>query len=245
MNRGFSLLELLIAITITALLAAVTAAVVPPLHALFEQTPAAIDLQQRGRTAVDTIAQAVRAADQVLLLDADPARSHFRELQTVAPKADGAQGTLARDQSSPGGHLYLYDTGCPAVPDVCGFVRGTVAMIANDSGQFDVFIVGSINVVSGSISPGRSFDRSYAEGAMVVEVDAHTFRLDPQADGSSTLVRQTAAGAIQPIVDRVSELRFERAFGDKGVEVALALQPLRMPAPTSLRRVAVVARNLR
>ena len=37
------------------------------------------------------------------------------------------------------------------------------------------------------------------------EVGLDTYRLEPEADGSRTLVRQTAAGAVQPMVDNVAE----------------------------------------
>jgi prepilin-type N-terminal cleavage/methylation domain-containing protein len=245
MSRGFSLVELLVAIVITALITAAAAAVVPPLQALFEHTPAVIDVQQRGRTAVDTITQAVRGAVEVLLLDADPSQTHFRVLQAVVPIVGGARGVLAADQSGPGGQLFLAAGGCPGIPDVCGFERGSFGRIAGANGRFDLFVVGSINTNGGSITPGRPFDQSYAVGAVVVEVDVYTFRLDPQGDGSSTLVRQTAAGAVQPIVDRVTELRFEQTLHGRGVDVALTLQPHQPPSPASSRRFAVAARNLR
>jgi hypothetical protein len=128
---------------------------------------------------------------------------------------------------------------------VCGFVRGSVAMIADGSGRFDVFIVGSTNVISGSLFPARPLDQSYAAGATVIEVEAYEFRLEAQGDGSKTLVRETAAGAIQPLVDRVSELRFGPAFGDNGIEIALTLESHRAPAWTTTRRTVVVARNWR
>lgn len=245
MSRGFSLIELLVATAISALIAGAIAAVVPPLQALFEQTPAAIDVQQRGRTAVDTIIQAVRGADQVLLLDADPSRTYFRELQAVVPKAGGATGVVAADQSGPGGQLFLAAAGCPAIPDVCGFIPGSIAMIADAAGRYDVFTVGSINTNGGSITAVRPFDRVYAADAVIVEVDVYTFRLDAQADGSSTLVRQTAAGAVQPIVDHVTDLRFENIFSGKGVAVALTLPPQRPTLRASSRRFAAVVRNLR
>ena len=242
---GFSLLELLIATAISALVAAAIAAVVPSLQAFFEQAPAAIDLQQRGRTAVDAIAQAVRAADKVLLLDQDPSRDHFRQLTTIAPKPNAAQGVVEVDQPGPGGDLPLSVARCPNMPDLCGFRRGSVALVADGSGRFDVFTVGSIDAAARTVSPRRPFDQPYLADATLIEVDAYTFRLDPQPDGSSTLVRETATGAVQPVVDRVSELRFEHRFDARGIEVTLKLQPQGTPVRESTRRIAIVARNVR
>lgn len=235
--RGFSILELLIATAITALLTAAIATVVPALQNHFEQTPAAIDLHQRGRTAIDAIAQAIRSADRVVLLDAG-------RLMTIAPRDNAARGVLGQDQADAGADLVLSDDRCPSVPDVCGFVRGTTALIDDGSGRFDLFIVGSINAAPRSISARQRFDQPYAAPADIVEVDAYTFRLDPQADGSSSLVRETGAGAVQPIVDRVSAVRFEPAFDARGIDVTLTLRPHGLPAADITRRIAVVARNL-
>lgn len=243
--RGFSLLELLIATAIAALVTAGIAAVVPSLQAYFERAPGTIDLQQRARTAVDAIAQAVRAADEVVLLDRDASHGHFRQLQTTAPKTNAAQGVVVEDQLGPGGELWLSAARCPGVPEVCGFVRGSIARIADGTGRFDIFTVGSADVVARGIAPRRPFDEPYAAAAIVVEVDAYTFRLDPQPDGSFVLVRETASGAVQPIVDRVSDMRFERSLDARGIDVTLTLQSQGPRAEESTRRLAIVARNLR
>lgn len=245
MSRGFSLLELLIATAISALCAAAIAAVLPSLQAFFERAPGTIDLQQRGRTAVDAIAHAVRAADHVLLFDQDSSHGYFRQLRTIAPKANAAQGMLDEDQSDPGGELWLSAARCPAAPDVCGFVRGSIALISDAAGRFDIFSVGSIDVAARGIQPRLRFDQPYAAESTVVEVDAYTFRLDPQPDGSLALVRETGAGAVQPIVDRVREVRFEPSFDGRGIAVTLTVQSQGPRAEESTRRMAIVARNLR
>ena len=243
--RGFSLLELLMAVAISALCVAIMAAAVPPLQAAFEQTPAVIDMQQRARAAVDTIAQAVRGAERVALLDEDLPSGEFRQLMTVTPRANAGQGIVAYDQISAGGDLFLLAARCPAVTDVCGFVPGSSAVIGDAGGGFDVFTVGSTDAATRSLSPRRRFEQPYAADAAVVEVDAYTFRLDPQPDGSFTLMRESAAGAVQPIVDRISELRFAPAFDGRGVEATVKVQPHGSIARGVTRRIAVVARNVR
>lgn len=234
--RGFSVLELLIATTIAALLTAAIAAVVPAMQGHFERTPATIDLYQRGRTAVETIAQAVRSADRVLVLD------HGR-LMTIAPANNAARGVLRHPQADAGAALLLSADRCPAV-EVCGFVRGATALIDDGSGRFDLFTVGAIDPPARSISASHPFDRPYAADAALVEVDAYLFRLEPQADGSDTLVRETAAGAVQPIVDRVVRLRFAEALGSRGVDIRVTLQAHGLAAAEISRRIAVLARNM-
>ena len=236
-QEGFSLLELLIAAAITVVLSAAIAAVVPSLQAAFEQTPAAIDLHQRGRTAIDAIAQAVRSADRVVLLDAG-------RLMAIVPRISAARAVLAEDQTNAGADLFLSEARCPSIPDVCGFARGSSALISEVSGRFDVFIVASVDEHARSMSAQQHFDRAYAADADVIEVDAYTFRLDAQPDGSTTLIRETAAGAVQAIVDRVTSLRFDEAFGGRGIDVTMTLQPHGVPAAAITRRMAIVARNL-
>ena len=243
MSRGFTLVEVLIATAISALLAGAVATAVPPLQAFFEQAPAAIDVQQRARTAIDAIAQAVRAADNVLLLDEDAVDSHFRQLMTIAPRPYAAQGVVA-DQSDPGGDVWLGAEQCPGVPDVCGFSRGSIARITDSDGRFELFVVGSVDAAARRLSPRRRFADAYAATATVVEVDAFTFRLDPAPDGSSTLVRETAAGAVQPIADGVTALKFARALDDRGIDVTLTLHSHGTRAGETTRRMAIVTRNL-
>jgi prepilin-type N-terminal cleavage/methylation domain-containing protein len=235
--RGFSLLELLIATAIAALLAAAIAAVVPPLQAYFEQTPAVIDLHQRGRTAVDAVARAIRTADRLVLLDSG-------RLMTIVPRINAGRGLLEVDQAHAGADLLLSDVRCPAAADLCGFVPGASAVIDGGTGRFNLFTVGSANPVARSISPRHPFEQPYAANASVVEVDAYTFRLDAQPDATTTLVRETGAGAVQPIVDRVTALRFSAAFGARGIDVTMTLQTHGVPTIEITRRITILARNV-
>ena len=61
-SPGFSLVELLVALTICALLSGAIAAVAPQARAAFDATPEALDLLQRERTVVDVLTRALRSA---------------------------------------------------------------------------------------------------------------------------------------------------------------------------------------
>src|SRR5262245_38598259 len=61
-EAGFTLLELLIALGLTLVVAGVVANAVPPARAAFDRVPADIDTQQRGRMAIDVLSQALRSA---------------------------------------------------------------------------------------------------------------------------------------------------------------------------------------
>ncbi len=228
--RGFSLVELLVALAVCALLSAAMAGVVVPARAAFESVPATLDLQQRARTGVDVLITAIRSAGADVASTADlgafaevmPAvmvqapieggahDGQFEALYVVAPVVHASQGVLDRDQPGPNRALTLAaGPGCPAVPDVCGFTPGAVAAIVDGGGRFHVFTVASTDSSRRELVPSVAFPSAYPAGSAVVEVEAQHFRLDDQGDGSRALVRDTAGGATQPIVDNVTRLGIE------------------------------------
>jgi prepilin-type N-terminal cleavage/methylation domain-containing protein len=220
--RGFSLVELLVALTVCAALSAAVAALVPPARAAFDAAPAALDLQQRGRTGIDVLAAAIRSGGFGNLVPAviplspvpDSGETEFEALYVVTPVPNASRGMLDRDQPDAHGVLTLAaGPGCPAVQDVCGFTPGAVAAITDGSGRFDVFTVASTNSSRGEITAAAAFPAAYPAGSLVVEADAHYFRLDEQDDGTRSLVRETTGGATQPIVDQVTAMGIELQRG--------------------------------
>lgn len=219
--NGFTLVELLVALTITVLLAGALAAAAPAARAAFDRVPAELDLEQRGRIAIDTLADALRSAERVAVSVPDGA-GRYAELTTVTPVETAAQGVLAIDQATPGASLTLAAWLCPTLAGVCGFTTGAAAMIS--SGQvFDVFIVGATSAIQRQVTPSRALSRAYPAGSIVVEVEQHTFGLDEQADGTFSLARVTTAGAVQPIVDGIRSLAFQ--VDGRRVEVEVTLHP--------------------
>ena len=240
-QEGFALMELLVALTICAVVTASIVAVLPPARAAFERTPADIDLQQRARTAIDVITQAVRAAGTdvvvsaelgplasvvpaVIPFEVDESGTAFSKLKVIAPRLHPAQGMLAEHQAGPNGDLVLSPSRCPVAPVVCGLSEGATAIIADGSGRFDTFTIASAHAATNRVTPARPLQPPYPAGSIVVEVEVYTFQLNTQPDGSRTLVRITAAGAVQPIVDRVTKLHFEPYVLDA------AGQPAPLPA---------------
>ena len=230
---GFSLVELLIAMTVCAFLSAAMAAVVVPARAAFDTTPAALDLHQRGRTGVDVLATALRsagadvasAAELGALAEAMPPvmvlspstedDERFEALYVVSPVVRASEGVLDRHQSGAQGPLRLATgPGCPAVDDVCGFTPGAVAAIVDGTGRFDVFTVASTSISRRELVPASALTAAYPAGSVVVEVEANDFHLLDQSDGSRSLVRETAGGAVQPIVDHVAAMGIE-AWGGR------------------------------
>ena len=247
-TRGFTVIEILIALAIVMLIAGALASVVEPARAAFDRVPAELDLQQRGRTAIEVITQAVRSAGKnvpatnalgafseivpaVSVADPEESGDAFATLTVIVPVVDGAQGVLVVNQPGAGAALTLATAPCPNVKDVCGFNPGMSAVITDGAGHSDVFVVVSTVVGSRRLTADRIFSQPYPIGSAVIEIDQHTFSLASQTDGSFSLIRETAAGAIQPVVDFVTTLSF--SISNHQVDVALSVQ-----APTAaLRRV--------
>ena len=246
--RGFTVVEMLIALAIVMVIAGALAAVVEPARVAFDRVPAELDLQQRGRTAIDVIAQALRSAGKnvpatnalgafseilpvVSLSGPDASGDGFATLTVMGSIVDGAQGILAAGQSASVAAVTLATTPCPNVTDVCGFSPGMTAVITDGSGHYDVFVVASTAAGSRMLTADRGFSQRYPMGSAVIEIDQYTFSLAGQADGSFSLMRETAAGARQPMVDFVTALSFNMA--DQQVDVTVTVQA----ATESLRRI--------
>lgn len=223
-SQGFSLVELLVALAVCALISGAIAAVTPQARAAFDATPEALDLQQRERTVADVLTRVVRSSAllvarrddgaegergaAVTLLDPDEDEERFHAIQVITIAGPG-RGVLDVAQVGPSAAVRLKPGAtCPATSDVCGFTKGTPVAIVDVDGRVDVFTVASFNKVTRSLTPSHPLGGAYPAGAAVFEVAADTYYLEEQADASFTLVRETAAGAVQPIVDFVTALSF-------------------------------------
>jgi len=231
----------------------VIAALTPSARSAFDRVPAELELRQRGRTALEIITQAVRAAGRdgliptVIVSDPDETATAFSTLTAIVPVANPAQGVLAVDQTSTSGPMTLAVSPCPNVKDVCGFTPDAAAVVVDASGHSDVFVVAATNAGARRMTPDRVLSRVYPAGSVVVEIEASTFRLDEQLDGSFSLVRETAAGAVQPVVDFLSSLTF--SFDPPQLNVALTVHPPPGPVATSVIeqvfRTSIRVRNVR
>jgi prepilin-type N-terminal cleavage/methylation domain-containing protein len=235
-DDGFTVLELLIALTVTLLLASAMASAAPAARQAFDRVPAELDLQQRGRSAIESLSQMLRSATSI----SEPGDS--ATLTVMAPIAHGGQAVLAADQF--GMMLILAPSWCPNL-GVCGFTAGTTAVITDGLGRDDVFIVSATDAALRRLTPDRVFASAYPAGSAIVEIDQYTYRLAPQADGSYSLIRETAAGAIQPMVDFVRDLSFTVTSSqvDISLRVEAATEPLRRLLPDRVFKTSVRVRN--
>jgi prepilin-type N-terminal cleavage/methylation domain-containing protein len=245
--RGFTLVELLVAVVVLLLVAGAAYSLVGPARAAFDLQPGAIDMRQRGRAGLAAVSRAVleaggdvgmgepsRALASLMpvlwplgSLDGLDEDGDLHALLTIAAVIAGGQARLAQDQSGPAGFLQLeIDEGRPAAEVVCGFAAGALVAIVDLRGRFDLFEIGSVSAAAGRIMPMMPLARAYRASARLIEVDATRAGLRTEPDGSRTLVRTTWAGAVEPIVDGV---------------VSMQLRVLALAAPPEIDEAAVPA----
>jgi prepilin-type N-terminal cleavage/methylation domain-containing protein len=243
--RGFTVVELLVAIVIGLLIAGALATAVPSAREVFDRVPAELEMQQRGRMAIDALSQALRAADRVSVANPDDDGA-YSELTAIIPVVNAAQAVLALDQPSPGGPMTFAASACPTVSTLCGFSVGTIAMVSDAIDHFDVFAVASVDATLRRITPNRALSQAYPAGSTVIQVEQNTFGLNQQTDGTYTLTRVTAAGAVQPMIDFISNLAFR--VDDNRVDVAVtvhaATESMRGLIGDRAFRTSVVVRNV-
>ncbi|MCC7124593.1 MAG: prepilin-type N-terminal cleavage/methylation domain-containing protein [Acidobacteria bacterium] len=224
-ERGFTLVELLVALLVTLLVVAAAVGLATVARRSFLVEPAVIDTVRRLHAGADALAGAIADAGgdhaigdgiwsvassfprvmPMTSLDNTPGDA-FRALRTLHVIPQGV-ARLAVDQFDPAASLTVDVTGrCPAVADLCGFGEGDRAVVFDGRGAFDVFEVAAVSAALARLTPASPLGRAYEQGSWVVTVREDRFGLVAQPDGLHTLTRVTGAGAREPLVDGVVSL---------------------------------------
>ena len=237
--RGFSLLEVVIAIGLTLLIVAAVLATVQPSHATFATGPEVADVQQRLRVAVDTLSRDLTMAGAgayigghtgPLLsyfapvlpfrqgLSHDDAVGTFRSdtITVISVPATAAQTTLGADLMP--GALTLQATASPACPagvNLCGFAAGMTVAVYDETGNVDLFTIASVAdalaQLTITVRPADSSTTTYKAGSNVVEVRVDTYYLKADAASATFQLMHAdgSANADVPVVDHLVRLAFE------------------------------------
>ncbi len=231
--RGFTVVEFLVSAAVTLIVMGVALTMVGQARDALDRDGMGLDSAQRLRAGLEVLARDVRAAGagpeaetgRVALSHAMPpvellaprvvasaAGAGFGSLRVTAAPRGAAHGRLAA-AVGPGSPIRLRaPPECPAT-SACGFREGVSAVIYDGSGAFDRVVVTSVDPASRSVTVAPAISRSYAADSLLTEVVTFTFNVDVDALGAGRLVRQTAGGALQPIVDHVVSFSVE-AFGE-------------------------------
>lgn len=240
--RGFTLVELLVAMAITLIVTAATLSFVRPAHDAFQVQPETADLHQRARVGLDALHRDLvmagagmyaagatgplhRALAAVMPYrafgpDADPVRGSYFTASAISllfVPSTASQTTLSAPM--PAGVLDINvqnPATCPAATatQVCGFAAGDQVFVFDRTGEWNVFTVDRIGAGTAVTLKGAPPAREFAIGSNVTEARAVMYALKVDAvSGAFQLVRADGLDPAQPILDHVVKLAFQY-FGE-------------------------------
>ena len=240
--KGFTLVELLVAMAIMLVVTAVTLSMIGPAHDAFQAQPETADLHQRVRVGIDALQRDLVMAGAGMYAAGAGGPLH-RALAPVMPyrafgaNSDATSGTYFRTDAI--SLLFVPSTAsqttlsmpmaagaldisidiaptCPAATatQVCGFAAGDQMLVFDRTGEWDVFTVDTPGAGAAVTLRGQAPARELAAGSNVTEAVAVAYMLkaDP-ALGAFQLVRADGFAPAQPLLDHVVKLEF-RYFGD-------------------------------
>lgn len=236
-DRGFSLIEVLVAMGIVLVVTGAIFSVVNPSQGVFRVQPEVSDMHQRMRVAVD------RLSRDLLMAGAGPysgpaggaltnffapvgpyrtgrftsapgQNSHYRpDAISLLYVPDTASQTTIRDPMAEETSAVINlnaQPGCPLTEPLCGFGEGQVVLISDDTGAWDTGRVTGLQASTLHVQHRGQLARAYEAGAQITVVEAHSYYLDPAQD---QLRHDDGWGTDLPLVDNVVDLQF-RYFGD-------------------------------
>jgi len=240
-ERGFSLVELLVAVSLMLIVMSSVFQALNPAHGSFRVEPETADLQQRLRVATDALSHDLLGAgsgfDQganpgpltdffapVLPLrqgrrNADPAGSFKNSTITLlAIDAGAQQTTIAQPLPASSSTVVVNsDPGCPAGDPNCGFRPNTTVVAFDDTGAYDTYTVTRVDAAGLHLQHNmRDSTKTYAAniGRIAVATSRTYFLKSDPATDTFQLMRYDGDGAADaPVVDHVVGLSFQY-FGD-------------------------------
>ena len=233
-DRGFSLIELIVATGLTVVVAGMVFALVQPAQGRFDTELEVADMQQRLRVAVDTLTRDLATAGAGAYagghagplihyfapvlpfrqgLSGDDAPGTFRTdtITIISVPATAAQTTLSADLT-PGSLTMQAEPGpaCPAGTNLCGFAAGMTVVVYDETGNVDGFTIAAVSDASAQLTltarPTDSIGTTYARGSTIVEARVRTYYL--KVDTSQLMRADGSANPDVPVVDHVVGLVF-------------------------------------
>ena len=221
-DRGFTLVELLVATALLLGLMALTGRVLLDLRSAIDVTTERADLQQRARVAIDALTAQLRGAgagadhgrtpgplDQWIpvVLPGRPGDTDgfAAGVTTVEVLASVPAATLRFDLARGANSLDLqYRAGC--VPP-CGFFERMTVLIADADGDFDLYVLTAIDAASANVRRlDIGTDDGYAAGSVVWPVDVRAVYLEERNRELRTF---DGDRSDLPLVNEVADLRLE------------------------------------
>lgn len=228
-SRGFSLVELLIAMAIMAMVGGGVLSLVAAGGSIARAQPEAWDVHQRARIAMQTLGAelALAGAGPDRGAHRGPLASSFPPVE-IAPDgsitvwyvtARAGQATLASAVPAGADQAALVNAGdCPTPRPACAFTPGSTAILFRPGGTRDALRLEAVADLSLTFRSGPQ--SAYPAGAAIAEGEARTYRVDPIA--RQLLRRDEATGASFPVIDGVPGMA--AGFRENGSIVRITLR---------------------
>lgn len=223
-ERGLSLLELTIAMGVTAAVTAGLLGMMHPAQDTFAAAPEAADLQQRLRVAVGALSKDLSFAGAGAFIGAH-AGPLVRYFAPILPAGTGTasdavtvmyvpttavQTTVSAELTASSDRLQVAGgPGCPVGAAICGVKAGMTLLVYDEVGNVDALDVTSVTAQYAEVRnlsrPAGSPRPSYKVGSKVVEAIVRTYwRKTIASPPADQLMRDDA-----PVVDHLAGLTFE------------------------------------
>ena len=238
-EAGFTVAEMLIAMTIMLIIAGAAFQLASPANGRFASQPEAADMQQRMRVATDALDKDLVMAGagtysgaiagtllnffapitpyRVGAIASDPGLSFFVDKLTIMYVPNTASQTTVRDpMPQPSSEIKVnQEPGCPVADPLCGFHEGMRCVIFDDTGAFDVFTITEVQSDALHLQhrpPNPDFSKKYdpAENARIAQVESHVYWVDHT---TNQLKHYDGWLNDTPLVDNVVALEVQY-FGD-------------------------------
>jgi prepilin-type N-terminal cleavage/methylation domain-containing protein len=220
--RGFSLVEMLIALLITLVVGGATFRLMNQAQAMFAVQAEVPDMQQRLRVASQSISRDVLAAGSAWFPSIVPHRRGMKSpdaagtfrgdrLSVLFVSALAARTTVEQPVDGSGVVVVKAQPGCPAGDPLCGFRADTLAVIFDQTGAYDVFRISSVALDPPALThSGFPLSKNYEAGANIAEAQTVTYwhQVDARA-GVSQLMKYDGDETDLPLIDNVASLQFE------------------------------------
>jgi hypothetical protein len=239
---GFTIVEMLIAGSITMVVTAATFTLMNPAGGMFAAQPEAIDMQQRLRVGVDTLAKDLLMAGggaysgrptsmrgplgfyfapilpyRVGNLSPDrPGQFWVDRITLMYVPETAAQTTVTDPVASTSVDVRVAsEPGCPIADAACGFKADMSVVIMDASGSWDFFTITDIQGPSLHLQHrGGGLNKAYEAGVSILQIVTYTYwlKIDTAAE-TYQLMRYDGDRLDVPIADNVVGLSFEY-YGD-------------------------------
>jgi prepilin-type N-terminal cleavage/methylation domain-containing protein len=243
--RGFTLVELLISMTIMLLVIGTIFSMVDPGRGISKTQPEVSDMQERMRIAADSIEKDLIMAGAGTYsgsiagalanffppilprrsgaINPDPELTFFDDRISIAYVPDTAsQTSVSEAMPQPSSEIKVtQEAGCPVAHPLCGFSVGMRVVIFDDTGSYDIFTITEVQESALHLQhrpPNPDFTKAYTpvEHARIAVVDNHVYWLNA---GANQLNHYDGFLEDLPIVDDTVQVRF-RYFGDPNPPLA-------------------------